>query len=221
MTLGRSRHGPLVPIDRAALRGPAPEAAAVVLGALLVRSLEGLTVVSRIVEVEAYDEDDPASHSATGRTAANAAMFSDAGTAYVYRSYGVHWCVNVAVGPHGHGAAVLLRAAVVLQGHAPVRQRRPGITSDDALLRGPGCLTAGLDIDARRHGGVDLLADGTALRLASDGWRPVPAQVTAGPRVGVSRASEVPWRWYVDAEPAVSRYRRSPRAGAVGSGSSG
>jgi DNA-3-methyladenine glycosylase len=216
MNPGRRLHGPLVPVERAALRADAPTAAAVVLGAVLVRHLDGIRVLARIVEVEAYDEDDPASHSAPGRTRANAAMFADAGTAYVYRSYGVHWCGNVAVGPRGHGAAVLLRAAVVLEGPSPVRRRRPGARTDDALLRGPGCLTAGLGIDAARHAGVDLLAHGGTLQLATDGWRPMRAQVASGPRVGVSRASEVPWRWYLRAEPAVSRYRRSPRAGTPG-----
>jgi DNA-3-methyladenine glycosylase len=181
------------------------------LGALLVREVDSHRVIARVVEVEAYDQDDPASHSASGPTARNASMFADAGTAYVYRSYGVHWCVNVSVGPAGTGAAVLLRAAVVVTGRALVRSRRPRVDREEALLRGPGCLAAGLDIDGPRHDGMDLLAEDGCLLLQTDDWRPPQAVVAAGPRVGVTRASDRPWRWYLDGEAAVSRYRRSPR----------
>jgi DNA-3-methyladenine glycosylase len=209
----RTLQGPLEPLERAAVRRRAPEAAPLLLGALLVRELDGEQVIARVVEVEAYEQDDPASHSATGRSDRNASMFAEPGTAYVYRSYGVHWCLNVSVGPRGRGAAVLLRAAVVIGGSAAVWRRRPGAASQDALLRGPGCLTAGLDIDAPRHDGRELLDGSGSLRLAGDGWHPSTQDIATGPRVGVARASEVPWRWYLRGEPAVSRYRRSPRAG--------
>lgn len=212
----RSLHGVLRPVERASLRGPAAVVAPGLLGALIVRALDATRVLARVVEVEAYDEEDPASHSASGRTPRNAPMFADAGTAYVYRSYGLHWCLNVSVGPEGAGAAVLLRAAVVVAGERVVRGYRPGIERAAALLRGPGCLTAGLGIDAERHTGVDLLASEGPLLLQTDGWAAPPSRVAVGPRVGVTRASERPWRWYLDGEPAVSRYRRSSRLDAAG-----
>jgi len=209
----RTLQGPLQALDPVVLRGRAPEAAPLLLGALLVRQRDGEQIIARVVEVEAYEEGDPASHSATGRSERNASMFAEAGTAYVYRSYGVHWCLNVSVGPRGWGAAVLLRAAVVVTGLTAVQHRRPGATSQDALLRGPGCLTAGLDIDAPRHDGTALVATSGPLWIAGDSWHPAPHDLATGPRVGVTRASEVPWRWYLRGEPGVSRYRRSARAG--------
>lgn len=214
----RTLHGTPRPLGRSSLRAAADEVAPTVLGALLVREVDGIEVVARVVEVEAYDQDDPASHSAAGRTERNAAMFADAGTAYVYRSYGVHWCLNVSVGPAGAGAAVLLRAAAVLTGVTAVRSRRPRVDREDALLRGPGCLTAGLDIDAPRHDGADLLAAQGPVLLGTDGWRPPPAAVISGPRVGVTRARERRWRWYLDSEPSVSRYRQPPRSPAADRG---
>lgn len=197
------------------LRGRADAVAPALLGALLLRRLDGTEVVARVVEVEAYERDDPASHSAKGKTARNAAMFAEAGTAYVYRAYGVHWCANVTVGPVGHGAAVLLRAAVLLAGHAAVQSRRSQVRDPEALLRGPGCLTAGLGLDGR-HDGLGLLGAGSEVRLLTDGFRPAPEDVRCGPRVGVTLASERPWRWWVAGQPAVSRYRRSPRVPPVG-----
>lgn len=203
--------GPLRPFDRDLLAGPAPQVAPALLGALLVRDLDGARVVARIVEVEAYREDDPASHSAAGRTARTEPMFGPPGTAYVYRSYGAHWCLNVTVEPEGVGAAVLVRSAVVLTGLDEVRRRRPG-RPDRELLRGPGNLARGLEIDAPRHDGGDLLAPAAEPRLASDGWQPPSGTVARGPRVGVRLASDVAWRWWCAAVPEVSRYVRSPRA---------
>ncbi len=204
-------HGVPRSFDRAGLDRPAAEAAPGLLGALLVREADTTRILARVVEVEAYDEDDPASHSASGRSSRNASMFAAAGTAYVYRSYGLHWCLNVSIGPPGTGAAVLFRAAVPVVGEPSIRARRPRVQRAPALLRGPGCLTAGLDIDGPRHDGLDLLARDGHLLLQADGWRPAAGAVRVGPRVGVTRAAERPWRWYLADEPAVSQYRRSPR----------
>ena len=139
-------------------------------------------------------------------------MFAAAGTAYVYRSYGIHWLLNVSVEPAGSGAAVLLRAAQVLTGEEVVRPRRPTARRDGDLLRGPAVLTAGLEVTGTDDDGRDLLVEGPRVWLASDGWRPAAAAVAAGPRVGISRAADVPWRFHLEGASSVSRYRRSPRA---------
>jgi DNA-3-methyladenine glycosylase len=205
--------GPWRALDRDALHDSAPQAARRLLGCLLVRTeADGSATVARIVETEAYHQDDPASHSHRGRTPRTAPMFAGPGTAYVYRSYGVHWCLNVAVEPEGVGAAVLVRAATLLTGHAHVRPRRSTARRDRDLLRGPGRLTAGLDIDAPRHDAGDLLEEVAGLRLADDGWRPEPERIVTSPRVGVRLAAERPWRFHLDAEPTVSPYRPHPRA---------
>ena len=192
-------HGIVRPLAPQRLSARADRAAIALLGALLVRELDGTRVVARIVETEAYREDDPASHSHRGRTRRTAPMFASPGTAYVYRSYGVHWLLNVSVERDGVGAAVLLRAATVVEGLAAVRDRRPGARRDVELLRGPGRLTVGLAVDG-------------PLRLASDDWEPEAAGIVAGPRVGISHAADLPWRFHLAGVASVSPYRRSPRA---------
>ncbi|MTV25622.1 DNA-3-methyladenine glycosylase [Nitriliruptoraceae bacterium ZYF776] len=203
------RHRP-VPRDRLAVH--ATDAAVALLGCLLIREHDGSEVVARVVETEAYREDDPASHSYAQRTRRTEPMFWAPGTAYVYRSYGVHWCLNVSVEADGVGAAVLLRAAVVLRGADAVRAQRPTARRDRDLLRGPGNLARGLAVDAPTHDRGDLLRGHAGLRLAEDGWRPPAALVASGPRVGVRLAPDVPWRTWVRGTPEVSRYTRSPRA---------
>ena len=200
-------------LDRDELLVAAPDAARRLLGCLLVRTeADGTATVARIVETEAYHQDEAASHSHRGRTPRTAPMFARPGTAYVYRSYGVHWCLNVAVEPEGVGAAVLVRAAALLSGHRHVRPRRPAARRDRDLLRGPGRLTAALDVDAYRHDGGDLLRQVAGLRLVEDHWRPGPERVVTSPRVGVRLAADLPWRFHLDAEPTVSAYRPHPRA---------
>jgi DNA-3-methyladenine glycosylase len=197
--------------DRSRLGGHALDAARSLLGALLVRRIDGIEVVARIVETEAYREDDPASHTYGRRTPRVEPMFGPPGTAYVYRSYGVHWCCNVSAETEGAGAAVLLRAAVVLSGRRVVRDLRPTARADRDLLRGPGNLCRGLAVDAT-HDASDLLDVDADLHLADDGWRADGARVVAGPRVGVRLAADVPWRLHLAGAPEVSRYTRSPRA---------
>jgi DNA-3-methyladenine glycosylase len=203
----------LRPFDRWALEGATQEAASALLGALLWRDDPAGGILARIVEVEAYDEDDPASHSMRGPTARNRSMFGPPGHAYVYRSYGIHWCLNVSAGPYGRGAAVLVRAAALLSDPAPVVARRPHVRQQASLLSGPGCLTQGLGIDGPRHDGMDLCAAGPVRLLRDTGWPVRHASVARGPRVGVSQAADVPWRLWIAGRPEVSRYRRSPRAG--------
>jgi DNA-3-methyladenine glycosylase len=155
-------------------------------------------VGGRIVEVEAYDPEDPASHSFRGRTARNAVMFGRPGRLYVYRSYGIHWCANVVCGPAGHGAAVLLRALEPTHGLERMRSRR-GTEDDRLLCSGPGRLTQALGITGG-HDGADLTAPPFELRPPDR-----PATVVRSPRVGITRATEHEWR-YADAEStALSR----------------
>lgn len=222
------QYGPLEPFDRQRLAVPAPEAAIALLGAVLVREDPGHgadhdpggstptihdgPVLARVVETEAYREDDPASHSHAKRTTRSEPMFWGPGTSYVYRSYGVHWCINVAVEAEGIGAAVLLRAAVVVAGEEVVAARRPADAARHELLRGPGRLTRGLDLDAPRHDRGDVIDGVAGLRLASDDFRASPDEVVVGPRVGVRLAPDVPWRFHLAGVREVSPYRRSPRA---------
>ncbi|MFC0005221.1 DNA-3-methyladenine glycosylase [Micromonospora siamensis] len=191
------------------LAGPVEPAAHGLLGCLL--SAGGVTV--RLTEVEAYagTAGDPASHAYRGRTPRNAVMFGPARHAYVYFTYGMHWCVNVVTGVEGEASAVLLRAGEVIDGLDAARARRPAVRRDVDLARGPARLCATLGIDRSAYG-LDLLADGAVrLRPAPD---PVPdAAISAGPRVGVTGAHDVPWRFWLTGDPTVSAYRRHvPRA---------
>ena len=184
------------------LTRPVWEVAPGLLGATLTHG--GVTV--RLTEVEAYDGgNDPASHAYRGLTPRNDVMFGPPGRLYVYFSYGMHWCANVVCGPDGSASAVLLRAGEVVSGLDVARARR-GDRPERTLARGPANLTQALGID-RAQDGLDL--DGL-LRLPDV---PVPpAQVASGPRVGVSVAHDVPWRFWIRGDRSVSAYRRSPRA---------
>lgn len=170
------------------------EAARDLIGAeLLVDGVGGI-----VVETEAYDRDDPASHSVNGRTARNAAMFGPPGRAYVYRSYGLHWCLNVVCGPAGHGAAILIRALEPTRGLDVMRVRR-GTVDDRLLCAGPGRLTQALGV-TRAHDGMSL--DTPPFRLAASATRPA---IVAGARIGISRNADVPWRFGLAGSRRLSR----------------
>jgi DNA-3-methyladenine glycosylase len=167
------------------------------LGALL--TVDGVGGI--VVECEAYQRDDPASHSFAGPTRRNATMFGPAGRAYVYRSYGVHWMLNLVCGAHeGDASAVLLRALEPTLGLERMRARRGGVP-DDLLCSGPGrlaqALGVGPELDGEAVGGgrIDLIP---ALE---------PAELVTAPRVGITRATEQPWRYLR----AGSPYASSPR----------
>jgi DNA-3-methyladenine glycosylase len=153
-----------------------------------------------VVETEAYPPDDPASHSFRGRTTANAAMFGPPGTLYVYRSYGIHWCANVVCGPDGVGAAVLLRALEPTHGLEEMRRRR-GVEDIRRLCSGPGSLTQALGID-RTHDRLPLDRPPFVLVLED-----APADVVVGPRIGITKAAELPRRYSLRGSPYVSRPR--------------
>ncbi|HEX6256881.1 MAG TPA: DNA-3-methyladenine glycosylase [Euzebyales bacterium] len=161
----------------------------------------------RVVEVEAYTQDDPACHAYRRRTERNAPLWGPPGHAYVYRSYGVHWCFNVSTGTDGVAQGCLVRAARPVVGIDHMRARRGG-AADRELLRGPAKLCAALAITGALSG-HDLCSEGP-LEFREDGDR--PARTVAGPRVGVSLAADVPWRFYDPDSRWVSSYRRSPQA---------
>lgn len=179
--------------------------------ALLGRTITGHGVTVRITEVEAYGGvEDPASHAFT-RTPRSEIMYGPAYRLYVYRSYGIHFCANVVTGPTEIGAAVLLRSGEVVDGIDLARLRRNHPAKDVLLARGPGNLAQALGITLDDLG-TDLLADQHDPRVRLG---PEPARrprIKAGPRVGVSKAADVPWRFWIDGDPTVSAYRRSPRA---------
>ncbi len=145
-------------------------------------------VGGRIVEVEAYDHEDPASHGYRGRTERNAAMFGPPGHAYVYRSYGIHWCLNLVCEDEGVANAVLVRALEPTHGLDTMRERR---RLDDPRLfcSGPGRLCQALGV-TREHDGLPLDRPPFELLAAEDA-----VEVARGPRIGITRAVELPWRY--------------------------
>jgi len=148
-------------------------------------------VGGRIVEVEAYGGPDPASHGYPGRTPRNASMFGAPGRAYVYRSYGIHWCLNLVCEEEGSAAAVLLRALEPTHGLEAMRARR-GLEEPRLLASGPGRLCQALAV-TRDHDGVPLDEHPFELHAA-----PKPVEVAVGRRVGITKAADLPWR-YVEA----------------------
>lgn len=173
------------------------------------RLLNKLLVVGdcsgRIVEVEAYRGDDPASHSYRGRTERNAAMFGPPGRLYVYFTYGMHHCANVVCAPQGDGQAVLVRALEPLTGLDVMRARRPAARRDVDLTNGPGKLCQALALD-RSHDGADLGDRAIGIVIVDDATAP-PARPAVSGRIGISVAQHVPWRWSVPGNAFVSRGR--------------
>ena len=198
---------------------PAQEVAPALLGCVLEHETSEGLVAAELTEVEAYaGETDPASHAYRGITGRNAVMFGPPGHAYVYFTYGMHFCVNVVCMPEGVARAVLLRAGRVIAGEPLARRRRtprrseaapPSVVSARDLARGPARLCQALAID-RTQNGVDLCSPASELRL-----RPVDTSfqaagapvIESGPRVGVSAAADIPWRFWLAGDPTVSAYR--------------
>jgi DNA-3-methyladenine glycosylase len=170
-------------------------------------SLIGVTLLvdgvgGPIVEVEAYDHEDPAAHGYRGRTERNASMFGPPGHAYVYRSYGIHWCLNFVCEEEGSASAVLIRALEPAHGLDAMRERRrlddPGL-----LSAGPGRLCQALGI-TRAHDGLAL--DEPPFELLARGTEP---EITVGPRIGITKATEQPWRYGLAGSRYLSRPMRS------------
>lgn len=165
-----------------------------------------------IVETEAYEPDDAASHSFGGKTRRNATMFGPAGRLYVYRSYGIHWCANVVCDADGVGAAALLRALEPMHGIDVMRARR-AVADEHLLASGPGRLTEALGITAA-HDGVEIALTSTLQQSVASGAQLVrpggEVNVVTSPRIGISRATEKLWRYSLAGSSFVSRPR--PRA---------
>lgn len=183
------------------LNCPAPDAARRLLGCELERTLEDGTVLrARIVETEAYDEADPASHTYRGRTMRNAIMYGPAGFMYVYFIYGMHYCCNITTGSDGHGEAVLIRAVEPLEGKDEMMVQR-GHGDDTQLTNGPSKLCQALVI-TKEFNGHDLERE--PLRLILKPALPDDAIVQTV-RVGITQGEEVPWRFYIKDSLYISR----------------
>jgi DNA-3-methyladenine glycosylase len=196
------------PLARSFYARPSLAVARDLLGRLLVRKLPEVTLVGRIVECEAYREDDPASHSYRGVTNRTEVMFGRGGRLYVYFTYGMHYCMNVVTGKEGEGSAVLLRAVEPLEGLDWMREQR-GLVDDRSLCRGPARLTQAYGV-GRADNGIDLV-DGTDLFVAAG--RPIAeGLVGVSPRVGVRAATELPWRFFEAGNPFVSKPTPLPAA---------
>jgi DNA-3-methyladenine glycosylase len=217
-----------MPVRRTLLARPVLEVAPALLGLVLRRTTDEGTVAVRLTEVEAYDgPNDPGSHAYRGQTARNAVMFGPPGHLYVYFTYGMHFCMNISVGPSGQPSAVLFRAGEVIEGLDLARSRR-GVTPPDAtpgtapstgsapvlspgrriadrdLARGPArlCVALGIDRDAN---GTDLLSRTSPIQLLrGPGFDGEPL---TGPRVGLREAADWPWRFWIPGDPSVSPYK--------------
>jgi DNA-3-methyladenine glycosylase len=173
---------------------PADLVAHALIGAII--TVDG--VGGTIVETEAYDREDPASHTFSGPTPRNAVMFGPAGHVYIYRSYGIHWCLNFVCREAGHGAGVLVRAIEPLTGIDAMRQRR-GLDPLKLLCSGPGRVTQALGI-THAHNGMSL-SEAPFCIEAPEG----KIQVVTGPRIGITKAIDVPWRFGLAGSKFVSK----------------
>ncbi len=181
-----------------------PDVAKGLLGSLLVRVVESERLSGRVVETEAYrGADDPASHAYRGLTARNRVMFGEGGRAYIYFSYGNHWCLNVTTETRGHAGAVLIRAIEPVEGVASMRERR-STRHDHHLADGPGKLTRALGVDGSLNG-EDMV---TSERLFFESGH-LQGTVGTSTRVGVSRGTGLGWRFFIQGSEFVSRRRPS------------
>jgi DNA-3-methyladenine glycosylase len=155
-----------------------------------------------VVETESYERDDPACHAYGGPTARNQVLFGPPGRAYVYLSYGIHSLLNAVAEPEGQAAAVLIRALEPTVGHEEMRRRR-GVESDVELCSGPGKLTEALGVGLAANG-VDMARDPFLLLPPEPGW---DGEIVTGPRIGITKATERPWRFALAGNPHASRPR--------------
>jgi DNA-3-methyladenine glycosylase len=190
---------PQVRIRRPFFARSVHEIAPELIGAMLLVDGAG----GRIVELEAYHHTDAAAHSYRGPTERNAVMFGPPGYAYVYRSYGIHWCLNFVCEPAGSASAVLIRAIEPLEGLAKMRRRR-GLSDERLLCSGPGRLAQAMAV-THAHNGLAL--DRLPFELYAREHTP---EVVAGVRIGITKAAELPWRYGLKGSPFLSKPFRSP-----------
>lgn len=182
------------------LDAPSWEVAPKLLGCELVRTIDGRTIRVKIVEVEAYDQSDEASHTFRGETKRNHVMFGAYGHLYVYFTYGMHYCGNIVTGPAGHGAGVLVRAVEPIEGIDIIERNRGGKIGV-VLTNGPAKWTKALGI-SMQMGGHDLTLQPLKLIVKE----PLPkSQITQTTRIGISRAKDTPWRFYITDNPYISK----------------
>ncbi|HEX2902326.1 MAG TPA: DNA-3-methyladenine glycosylase [Jatrophihabitans sp.] len=195
-------------VSRKELAAPALTVAPLLLGATVVSDIGDERVTLRITEVEAYEgKQDPASHAFRGRTKRTEVMFGPPGHLYCYFVYGMHWCANITCQPAGSAAAVLLRAAEIVQGERVARARTPTSLGTAKLASGPARLARCLGLHGV-HSGLDLLSRSSPVRLTRLAGVP---DFRTGPRVGVAAAAGHPWRFWLPDEPSVSPYRAGGR----------
>jgi DNA-3-methyladenine glycosylase len=178
------------------------EAAPLLLGCYLLRDTPHGRLKLKIVETEAYHQEDPASHSYKGLTPRTWPMFEAGGRLYVYFTYGMHHCLNIVVGRKGVGEAVLLRAAEPVAGLETMRQNRH-ITDDKQLTSGPGKLAQALGITDTRLSGQKLSK--SVIWLEPHDTPLKPTETVSAPRIGIRQAAELPWRFYIRGNPYVSK----------------
>ncbi len=198
------------PLSRAFYSRTPPRVARELLGKVLVRQERNLKLTARIVEVEAYlGEKDPASHSSAGKTARNAVLFGPPGYAYVYFIYGNHYCLNVSCEPDGIAGGILFRAVEPLSGVEEMARARgiaiSGPRDLPKLTSGPGRMAEAFGITRLRDNECDLTSSASSLWIGEDGYR--TRNIRRTPRIGITKAADLPLRYIVAGNPFVSRNR--------------
>jgi DNA-3-methyladenine glycosylase len=176
------------------------------LGAKLHHVIRGKELVGRIVETEAYHEDEPACHAYNGKTERNTPLFGPAGVSYVYFTYGMHYCFNIVTGSHGEGAAVLIRALEPISGTDEMLKRRKKAKTEHDLTSGPAKLCQAMSI-ARAENNINLLE--SEVLFLSKGKLRKDETVAVTTRIGITRARELPWRFFIADNPFVSKGKPS------------
>jgi DNA-3-methyladenine glycosylase len=190
---------------------PPDEVSRNLLGKLITHKFEGERLTGRIVELEAYfGMDDPASHSFVGKTARNAVLFGPPGIAYVYFIYGMYYCLNVSCEPEGQAGGILIRALEPVQGLETMARLRklPANAKPRLLTSGPGRLCQALGITRATHNGIDVTSRKSELQFEDDGFR--PKKILATPRIGISKAVDLPLRFVIEGNGFVSGKGISP-----------
>ena len=205
----------IFPLPRAFFARDPRRVARQLLGKVLIRESAGIRLTARVVEVEAYlGQKDPAAHAAAGRTLRNAVLFGPPGHAYIYFIYGNHYCLNVSCEPEGHAGGVLFRALEPIEGidemaharHIDLRESKDFSKKDwPRLTSGPGRLCQAFGITRSADNGRDLTSPASGLWIGDDGFR--PQGITASPRIGITKAADMPLRYFLSGNRFVSRAR--------------